>query len=587
MAKTFSVAMAFSAINKATAPMRAIGSQLKKLRGQAALTARVLRFQRLGDRFRALGGSLKNFNAQLGRTMGGVRKLFAFGSIAAGGIFAGLAASVRQASAVEEQSSMFEAVFKKSSKGAEDWANNQAEILGRSRFDLMGYMAQFQDTFVPLGFARDQGAKLSKTMTKLAVDLSSFKNIPVAEAVESMTSAMVGNHEAVRKFGIVITQASLKQELMNLGVSGGIKAATEQQKVMARLNIILRSTTDAQGDAARTSDSFENTWRNMTAAISDLSTAIGKNLMPMLQPYIKAIADLIRLNEKFIAQKIGDAVKSVVVWLKSINWAEIAFDIKSFFDWTVRAKDAVGGWGNFLLVVVGILNAQMLLAIGSVITSIVQLGVVTGVTGLRLAGMAAASTIGLFVSLFKNVRIGVGIFQALKLAIVTNPIGAIALGLIIDNWGAVKDFFIDLKDWFLGWNIFNPIRDQVKGIIALLPDFIQTKLGFSDKALAERNGGLSDFAGLPSVQASKKIVDAGSGFMTTAFAGGANSKLAPAPATTLVPPQSQALASGGKNQVTVRFENAPPGLRTQTTQTGPNPFALETEMDVGRGLAGS
>jgi hypothetical protein len=89
----------------------------------------------------------------------------------------------------------------------------------------------------------------------------------------------VGNHEAVRKYGIVITEASLKQEMLNMGLERTMQTATTQEKVMARLNIIMDSTTDAQGDAARTADSYANQMRALKGNISDVMAEAGQDGM--------------------------------------------------------------------------------------------------------------------------------------------------------------------------------------------------------------------------------------------------------------------------------------------------------------------
>ncbi len=187
---------------------------------------------------------------------------------------------IKAASDAEEIAGKFNAVFKDNAKEVNEWATTHASAVGRSRFALQGYLSTLQDTFVPLGFAREEGARLSKQLTTLAIDLASFNNASEPETVMLLTSALVGNHEAVRRFGIVMTEATLKQELMNMGIRGGTKDATLQQKVMARLNIIMRSTTDAQGDATRTAGSMANQFRALRAEAFDLAVEIGQSLMP-------------------------------------------------------------------------------------------------------------------------------------------------------------------------------------------------------------------------------------------------------------------------------------------------------------------
>ena len=208
---------------------------------------------------------------------------------------AGLAAAtVKVASDAEEMQSMFAAVFKEQASDVERWADTQARALNRSRFDLMEYAANFQDTFVPLGFARDDAAEFSKQLTILGEDLASFKNLNTEEVMRSLQSAIVGNHESVRKFGVVINQTNLKQELLNMGLEGGMKAATEQQKAMARLNIIMAGTADAQGDAERTSTSFANQMKGMTSQLREVGVTVGTILIPPLAVMLEHLNDALK-----------------------------------------------------------------------------------------------------------------------------------------------------------------------------------------------------------------------------------------------------------------------------------------------------
>ena len=84
------------------------------------------------------------------------------------------AAALKTAADVEEMRGAFQAVFKDSSASVRQFAEDTGKALNRSKFDLEGFLTTFQDTFVPLGFARKEAAELSKVMTTLAVDIAAF-----------------------------------------------------------------------------------------------------------------------------------------------------------------------------------------------------------------------------------------------------------------------------------------------------------------------------------------------------------------------------------------------------------------------------
>ena len=117
-----------------------------------------------------------------------------------------------------------------------------------------------------------------------------------------MTQALTGNARAVRAYGIVITQTTLNQELLNIGIKGGVKAATELQKVTARMNLLMRGSADAIGDAERTSDSFANQVKGLKADILTLAETIGTQLIPTFKGWIKSLREVIPEVVKYVKE---------------------------------------------------------------------------------------------------------------------------------------------------------------------------------------------------------------------------------------------------------------------------------------------
>lgn len=289
--------------------LTADGSQLV---GELKLSRREL--ERLGataERAGGRAGLTRRLWSAFGREMEETRRRATGLRLAMAALATGVGARVgasflEAASDAEELNSQFEAVFRNLTGEARDWADAHARLVGRSTLDIQQYMATLQDTFVPLGFAREQAFEFSRILTQLGVDLASFKNAAEPETIDLLTSAIVGNHEAVRRFGVVITESTLKQELLSAGIKGGTLAATEQQKVMARLRIILRSTADAQGDAARTADQHANQVRALTGDWRDFQVLFGRSLIPSAQTGIELLRKLLReFSEGLDPDEIG------------------------------------------------------------------------------------------------------------------------------------------------------------------------------------------------------------------------------------------------------------------------------------------
>ena len=208
-------------------------------------------------------------------------------NIAKAGLAAGCAAllafgkaSITAASDVEEMQSKFDTVFGSLGGEVTDDLQGFADAANRSIFDLQGFAATLQDTFKPLGFAGDAAADMSVNMVQLATDLGSFNNIDTATVVNDLQSALVGNTETLRKYGIVASQSAIDNEAYALGLNftkGRMDALT---KATAIQSIIMKSTVDAQGDAIKTADSFANQMVGLKAAVQELSVTFGGALLP-------------------------------------------------------------------------------------------------------------------------------------------------------------------------------------------------------------------------------------------------------------------------------------------------------------------
>ncbi len=191
-------------------------------------------------------------------------------------------ASISAASDVEEMSSKFFTVFKDLGPTVETALEEMAGAMNRSKYDLMGYAATFQDTFVPLGFARDDAADLSLALVGLAEDLASFNNLDTAQVAADLQSALVGNTETLRKYGVVAQETQIKQKALEMGLWDGKGAIDAQTKALTIYQLAMEGTADAQGDATRTAGSYANVQKGLSAAMQELQVVVGQQLLPTM-----------------------------------------------------------------------------------------------------------------------------------------------------------------------------------------------------------------------------------------------------------------------------------------------------------------
>ena len=220
---------------------------------------------------------------------------------------------IKAQSDAEETANKFNVVFGRQAGIVREWANNFGQSIGRASSELQGMLATLQDTFVPLGFVRKEASKLSISLTKLALDVASFNNKADADVIRDFQSALVGNHETVRKYGIVITEAQLASEALRSGIIETKRELTSQEKVQARLNLIVAGSKDAMGDLERTQDSYANTLKRFNAEVIVTQERLGKELIPI------AIELLDIMTKLVIHFRDTDAIRNYALFLTGVG----------------------------------------------------------------------------------------------------------------------------------------------------------------------------------------------------------------------------------------------------------------------------
>lgn len=221
-------------------------------------------------------------------------------------VVSGVREMVRLASDMQEISSKFNVVFADMAASAGAWSETFGEAVGRSQIEVKRAMANAGDLFKPLGFAVDDALELSKAMVALSVDVASFSNAIDADVMRDFQSALVGNHETVRKYGIILSESTLEQEAFQRGLRGSYSELTDNQKVLLRYSLLLKGSKDAQGDAIRTADSYANQMKRLKATLSDAGTELGSKFLPVASNALKTINEFFEQNSGFFKRWASD-----------------------------------------------------------------------------------------------------------------------------------------------------------------------------------------------------------------------------------------------------------------------------------------
>jgi len=226
-------------------------------------------------------GGLKGFGESISRNMGPI--LLAAG--AAAGAFAvkvGVDA-VKAASDLGETQNKVGVIFGQSSQSILDFAEDAVTGLGQTRIQALEASATFAQFGKAAGLSGGDLVNFSTELVTLSADLASFNNSSPDEAINAIGSALRGEAEPLRRFGVLMDDAALKAAALSMGIGDGTTTLTTQQKVLAAHNVILSQTSDAQGDFARTSEGLANTQKILQAAVEDAKAEIGIGLVSALE----------------------------------------------------------------------------------------------------------------------------------------------------------------------------------------------------------------------------------------------------------------------------------------------------------------
>ena len=193
-------------------------------------------------------------------------------------------------------------------KEAGEYAERVGEIMGIDPGEWMRNQGVFMTLATGFGVVSDRAYIMSKNLTQLGYDISSFFNIPYEDAMQKLQSGLAGELEPLRRIGYDLSQARLQQEAYTLGIDKKLSKMTQAEKAELRYYAILKQVTTSHGDMARTLDAPANQLRVLSAQVTQAARAIGSIFIPALNavlPYVIAVTKVVRLLAETIASLFG------------------------------------------------------------------------------------------------------------------------------------------------------------------------------------------------------------------------------------------------------------------------------------------
>lgn len=215
--------------------------------------------------------------------------------------------SVQAASALNESMGKASVVFGDSADEIEAWAERGAAAFGLSKQAALEAAGTYGNLFQAFGIGQKEATGMSKQLVELAADLASFNNTAIEDALVALRSGLSGETEPLKRYGIAISDARMRTELMAQGVTDLGATLTPLQKSTASYALILKDSALAQGDFERTAAGLANSLRIQTAEMENLKAEVGEGLLPVQLQWEKGNLDLIRsLNLLTNATEMGE-----------------------------------------------------------------------------------------------------------------------------------------------------------------------------------------------------------------------------------------------------------------------------------------
>ena len=211
-----------------------------------------------------------------------------------------------------EATDLFNNAMGELSGQATELINKMESLLGIDPTEAMTNIATIQSLATSFGLASDKAYILSKNLTQLAYDESSYWNKDTATTFTAIASAISGELEPIRRLGVDLSQVRLQQELLALGFNKQVSSLSQADKAVLRYIAIMKQTTNIQGNLAQTISSPANMVRILKSEISQLAKAVGQLLYPAFKailPVLIAAVDLIKEFVVSLASVFGQKIE--------------------------------------------------------------------------------------------------------------------------------------------------------------------------------------------------------------------------------------------------------------------------------------
>lgn len=301
-------------------------------------------------------------------------------------ILAAGTAMTKMAMDAVESENLFEVSMGGMADSARTWSEELRKQLGLNSFEVRKNVSTFNVMFDSMGISTQGAYEMSKGLTQLAYDMSSFYNLKPEEAFIKLQAGITGETEPLKRLGILVDETTTKTYAYANGIAEQGQELTQQQKLLARYVAIMDQTSKAQGDLARTADSPTNKLRIMTANIQQMAIEIGMKLIPMFEKILEYVQKVVKWFDNLSDAQLDNIIKFAMYAAAA---GPVILALGKITSFTAGAIKGVGNLGKALLNLSKIGAGAGAAGIGAA-----GVGTVAGIAG--IVGIGAAVTAGAY-----------------------------------------------------------------------------------------------------------------------------------------------------------------------------------------------
>lgn len=239
------------------------------------------------------------------------------------------------ASDLAEAQNVVDVTFGSATEAINSWSKECLAAYGMNEVSAKRYAGTIGAMLKSSGLAGDAIVDMSKDMVGLAGDMASFYNLDLETAFEKIRSGISGETEPLKQLGINMSVANLEAYALSQGIKTSYNEMSQAEQVMLRYNYLMSTTADAQGDFARTQDSYANQTRLLSESWLEFTGVMAEQLLPVLTTIVSWLNNIVA----FLTEN-ADMVSAVLVGLATtVGILAVAWVVHAAAQWLAVAAN--------------------------------------------------------------------------------------------------------------------------------------------------------------------------------------------------------------------------------------------------------